>query len=127
MPLRCEACTEGIDRLLTVSTRHRLTGGGFDQSQQCVGPLLHSDAVSMMPRFMAQAEVASGLLDVIPMPGLGLQLTLGAAWLRRRSMSGAGRKFVELLQAHDAALAAGSEGAPAKGRRARKQTASREA
>jgi DNA-binding transcriptional LysR family regulator len=92
-----------------------------DSSSVLKAILLHSDVLSMMPRFMAQAEVVSGLLDVIPMPGLGLQPTLAAAWLRRRSMSGAGRKFAELLQAHDAALAAGGEGAQAKGRRARKQ------
>lgn len=49
------------------------------------------------------------------MPGLGLHLTLGAAWLRGRAMPGAGRKFVELLQAHDAALAADGAGG---GRRA---------
>jgi DNA-binding transcriptional LysR family regulator len=79
--------------------------------------LTHSDALSMMPRFMVEAEVRAGELVVLPDLGvdLGQRTRFGAAWLRHRSMSGAGHKFVELLRAHDAALAA--EPARRSGRR----------
>jgi len=72
--------------------------------------LMHSDAVSMMPRFMVEAEVQAGQLVVLRDLGvdLGQRPRFGAAWLRHRSMSGAGRKFIALLSEHDAALAAES-------------------
>jgi len=92
--------------------------------------LMHSDALSMMPRFMAQAEVQAGQLVVLPDldVDLGQRARFGAAWLRNRSMSGAGRKFIELLRAHDTALAAESAAAsastrPAPSRRGRRRSA----
>ena len=37
-----------------------------------------------------------------------LSVRFGAAWLRGRTLGGAGEKFVALLHAHDAALRAAS-------------------
>lgn len=73
--------------------------------------LIDSDAVSMMPRFMVQAEVKAGLLTVVEGIALGTKARFGAAWLKQRTVSGAGLKFMELLAEHDAALAAMKNGA----------------
>lgn len=76
-----------------------------DSSSVLKSILMHSDAVSMMPRFMVDAEVRSGHLVALPAIDLGIRTHFGAAWLRNRSMSGPGLKFIELLREHDAALA----------------------
>jgi len=76
-----------------------------DSSSVLKSILMHSDAVSMMPRFMVDAEVRSGHLVVLPAIDFGIRTHFGAAWLRNRSMSGPGLKFIELLREHDAALA----------------------
>jgi DNA-binding transcriptional LysR family regulator len=84
---------------------------------------MHSDAFSMMPRFMVQTEVKTGQLVVLPdlEVDLGQSARFGAAWLRHRSISGAGRTFIELLRAHDAALAADSSARSASTRPAASQ------
>lgn len=92
--------------------------------------LMHSDALSMMPRFMVEAEVQARQLVVLPDLGvdLGQRTRFGAAWLRNRSMSGSGHKFIELLRIHDAALAAESAAPsaatkPAPSQRVRRRSA----
>jgi DNA-binding transcriptional LysR family regulator len=72
-----------------------------------------SDALSFMPRCMVQPEVAAGLLQVLPGVDLGVVVRFGVGWLREHRLSAAGRRFVELLREHDAALAASQPGAPA--------------
>jgi DNA-binding transcriptional LysR family regulator len=59
----------------------------------------------MMPRFMVESELAAGRLAMLPSIDLGVRVCFGAAWLRRRSMSRPGARFVELLAEYDAALA----------------------
>ena len=78
-----------------------------DSSTVLKSILKESDAISNMPRFMCDAEVRAGALVTLPGIDLGLRARFGAAWLRQRSMSGAGQQFVALLKAHDAALAGG--------------------
>ena len=82
--------------------------------------LLASDAVSMMPRFMVEAELRSGQLRALPEIDLRLTVRFGIAWLKQRSLSAAGEKFVELLRGHDEALATLRDPGPA-GRRAPKR------
>lgn len=96
MPARLR---EGVQRagLLTIEC---------DSSSVLKRILVESDAVSNMPRFMFEAEVGSGELIALEKIEFGLRAQFGAAWLQRRSMAGAGLKFIELLQAHDAAVAA---------------------
>lgn len=76
-----------------------------DSSSVLKSMLVDSDAVSMMPRFMVQAEVASGVLAVAERITLGTKPRFGVAWLRQRTVSGAALKFMDLLAAHDAQLA----------------------
>lgn len=70
--------------------------------------LQESDALSFMPRFMAEDDLRSGRLATLAVPGLTQSVRFGAAWLRGRTLGGAGEKFVALLHAHDAALRAAS-------------------
>lgn len=65
-----------------------------------------SDAVSMMPWFMARAGVDAGTLAVLPGVDLGMTARFGAAWVRSRLLSPAARKFLQLLRDHDADLVA---------------------
>ena len=65
--------------------------------------LLTSDAVTFLPRFVVDADVRDGRLVVLGEVDLGLRVRFGAAWLRGRSLGGAGTEFLDLLQAHDAA------------------------
>ena len=74
--------------------------------------LRHSDAVSLMPRFMVAAEVGSGQLVCLPGIDLGLQVRFACAWLSARTLSPAAQRFMALLQAHDQALVAHSQATP---------------
>ena len=65
--------------------------------------LLTSDAVTFLPRFVVDTDVRDGRLVVLGEVDLGLRVRFGAAWLRGRSLGGAGKRFLDLLQAHDAA------------------------
>ena len=78
-----------------------------DSSSVLKAMLMDSDAVSMMPRFMVEAEVRAGLLTVIDGIALGTRPRFGVAWLKHRTVSGAGLKFIDLLAEHDASLASG--------------------
>jgi len=77
-----------------------------DSASVLTAILMESDAISMLPVFMADLAVRQGQLRTVPGLSLGIQSQYGAAWLRNRSMSGPALKFLELLQAHDATLAA---------------------
>jgi DNA-binding transcriptional LysR family regulator len=54
--------------------------------------LQESDALSFMPRFMAEGDLRSGRLATLPVPGLKQSVRFGAAWLRGRALGGAGRE-----------------------------------
>lgn len=91
--------------------RPGLLGVTCDSSGILRQVLLNSDALSFMPRFMAEAtgessgeeEGGQGLVT-LPVPGLTQSVRFGAAWLRGRTLGGIGEKFVALLREHDAAL-----------------------
>lgn len=107
MPLNA---VQPLVEALPVKNRAALIRAGMltiecDSSSILKSVLIESDALSMMPRFMVSAEIQSGDLSVLPGVDLGLNAQFGVAWLRQRSMSGPGLKFVELLMAHDAGLA----------------------
>lgn len=63
--------------------------------------LRYSDAVAVMPRFIVTHELAANQLVVVPGVDLGIRARFGAAWLRKRSLSGAASKFVDMLAAGD--------------------------
>lgn len=80
--------------------------------------LLASDAISNMPRFMLERELAAGLLVALPAPDIGLRVQFGAAWLVQRPLGGAAGKLVEWLVEHDVAMAASApQAARKRGRR----------
>jgi DNA-binding transcriptional LysR family regulator len=66
--------------------------------------LLHSDAISRMPRFMVDAELKSGQLVALPETAPRITVCFGAAWLTQRTLSSAASRFVALLAEHDKAL-----------------------
>ncbi len=66
--------------------------------------LRSSDAVSMMPWFMARDGVDSGTLAVLSGVDLGATARFGAGWVRTRPLSAAARTFLQLLRDYDAAL-----------------------
>jgi DNA-binding transcriptional LysR family regulator len=59
--------------------------------------LRESDALTFMPRFLVEADRQARGLEVIGLD-LGLRSHFGAAWLRGRSLGGAGAAFLDLLQ-----------------------------
>jgi DNA-binding transcriptional LysR family regulator len=65
--------------------------------------LLTSDAVTFLPRFVVDTDVQDGRLVILTEVDLGLRVRFGAAWLPGRTLGGAGTRFLDLLQAHDAA------------------------
>ncbi len=76
-----------------------------DSSPLLKSVLAQSDAVSVMSLFMVLPELQRGELAAVTGVELALQARFGVARLRGRSLSAAGRVFVELLQAHDEELA----------------------
>lgn len=91
--------------------RPGLLGVTCDSSGILRQVLQTSDALSFMPRFMAEGsgessgeEKGEQGLVTLPVPGLTQSVRFGAAWLRGRTLGGIGEKFVEMLRAHDAAL-----------------------
>jgi len=92
-----------------------------DSSELLKSILAESDAVSLMPRFMIDKELAAGQLTHRPDTDLGLSARFGAAWIGQRSLSGAALKFIELLRAHDEALTQRDQAVPGKRARAGQQ------
>jgi DNA-binding transcriptional LysR family regulator len=76
-----------------------------DSSDLLKRVLAESDALTFMPRFVVDDELGHERLAVIAGVDLGLRVRFGAAWLRGRSLGGAGSTFLELLRAHDEASA----------------------
>jgi DNA-binding transcriptional LysR family regulator len=68
--------------------------------------LLGSDAVAIMPAWMAATEIADGRLVALEQPDPGFDTGFAAVWLTQRDLSSAARKFVELLVLHDRAVSA---------------------
>lgn len=84
--------------------RPGLLGVTCDSSGILRQVLQESDALSFMPRFMAEDDLRAGRLVTLAVPGLSQSVRFGAAWMRGRALGGAGEKFVALLREHDAAL-----------------------
>jgi DNA-binding transcriptional LysR family regulator len=75
-----------------------------DSSSTLKAILQRSDAVAMMPPFMAGDEIRRGTLVLLPEVDLGLATGFGVAWLRGRTLSGPAQAFVDLLLEHDREL-----------------------
>ena len=76
-----------------------------DSSPTLKSILLHSDAVAVLPLFMAEEELRDGRLVALPQLNPGLHGRFGVAWLNGRRLSRPAQRYIELLQAHDALLA----------------------
>ena len=76
-----------------------------DSSPTLKSILLHSDAVAVLPLFMAEEELRDGRLVALPQLNPGLHGRFGVAWLKGRRLSRPAQRYIELLQAHDALLA----------------------
>jgi DNA-binding transcriptional LysR family regulator len=68
--------------------------------------LLNSDAVSMMNRFMIEAELGRGELVCVNQIDVGLRMRYGAGWFAGRTMSVAATEFLRILRLEDASAAA---------------------
>lgn len=67
--------------------------------------VMNSDAISMMNRFMIQAELVRGDLVCLPMPDMGIRMRYGVAWLAGRTISTAAETFIDILRQEDHAAA----------------------
>lgn len=65
--------------------------------------LVETDALTFMPRFLVDDELRDGRLAVIAGFELGVRVRFGAAWVRGRTLGGAGAMFVDLLRSHNQA------------------------
>lgn len=96
-----------IVEALPAETRAALQGRGpltieCDSSSILLDVLRESDALSMMPRFMVEPEIAAGRLAMLSRLDLGVRVRFGTAWLRQRPLGRAAARFIELLAEHDA-------------------------
>ena len=69
-----------------------------DNSDVLKRVLVETDAVTFMPRYLVESDLRDGRLAVVAELDIGLRVHLGAAWLRGRSLGGAGTAFLELLR-----------------------------
>ena len=69
-----------------------------DNAEVLKGMLPETDALTFLPRFVVEADLQAQRLAAIPID-LGLRHHFGAAWLRGRSLGGAGTAFLDLLRA----------------------------
>jgi DNA-binding transcriptional LysR family regulator len=76
-----------------------------DSSSVLKSVIANSDALTVMNAFMVLDELRGGKLVAIPGIDLGVGGRFGIVRLRRRSLSTASQRFIEMLHAHDAALA----------------------
>lgn len=72
-----------------------------DSSPVLKSIVANSDAITIMNAFMVLDELQSGLLKALPGVTLGPGGQFGVVRLRRRSLSTAAQRFIELLIAHD--------------------------
>jgi DNA-binding transcriptional LysR family regulator len=104
-----EGTSEKILSHLPVALRAAVLKRGLmnitcDSSSVLKSVIAHSDALTVMNAFMALDELRSGKLVALPGINMGVGGQFGVMRLRRRSLSTAAQRFMELLQAHDAAL-----------------------
>jgi DNA-binding transcriptional LysR family regulator len=76
-----------------------------DSSSVLKSVIANSDALTVMNAFMVLDELRSGKLVALPSINMGVGGQFGIVRLHRRSLSTAAQRFIELLHAHDAALA----------------------
>lgn len=75
-----------------------------DSSSVLKSVIFHSDALTVMNVFMVLDELRSGKLISIPGIDMGVGGQFGVVRLRRRSLSVAAQRFIDLLFEHDAEL-----------------------
>lgn len=75
-----------------------------DSSAMLRNILKQSDALTLMPLFIALADLHAGQLQLLPLPTLNVRGRFGVAWLRGRTLSAPAQQFIQRLQAHDQAL-----------------------
>lgn len=76
-----------------------------DSSSVLKSVIANSDALTIMNAFMVLDELRSGKLVSIPGINFGVGGRFGIVRLRRRSLSTASQRFIEMLHAHDVVLA----------------------
>lgn len=91
--------------LRAVAIKRGLAQITCDSSSVLKSVIANSDALTVMNAFMVLDELRSGKLIAIPGVNMGVGGRFGIVRLRRRSLSAASQRFIEMLQAHDAALA----------------------
>ena len=72
-----------------------------DNSEVLKRVLVETDALTFMPRYLVESDLQEGRLAVVGEFDIGLRVRIGAAWLRGRSLGGAGSAFLDLLRATD--------------------------
>jgi DNA-binding transcriptional LysR family regulator len=105
------AAQKHIQSLMPAAMRDGLPRLGLlavecDSSAILKSILLSSDAVSMMNRFMIEAELGRGELVCVNRIDVGLRMRYGAGWHAGRTMSVAATEFLRILRQEDAAAAA---------------------
>lgn len=76
-----------------------------DSSSVLKSVIANSDALTVMNGFMVLDELRSGKLIALPGINMGVGGRFGIVRLRRRSLSIASQRFIEMLHAHDVVLA----------------------
>lgn len=76
-----------------------------DSSSVLKSVIANSDALTVMNGFMVLDELRSGKLIALLGINIGVGGRFGIVRLRRRSLSIASQRFIEMLHAHDASLA----------------------
>lgn len=76
-----------------------------DSSSVLKSVIANSDVLTVMNAFMVLDELRSGILIALPGINLGVGGRFGIVRLRRRSLSSAAQRFIEMLLAHDVRLA----------------------
>jgi len=69
--------------------------------------LVETDALTLMPRFLVDDDLRDGRLAILAGVDLGLRVRFGAAWVKGRTLGGAGAAFVDLFRTHNQAASSG--------------------
>jgi len=69
--------------------------------------LVETDALTLMPRFLVDDDLRDGRLAIVAGVDLGLRVRFGAAWVKGRTLGGAGAAFVDLFRTHNRAASSG--------------------
>ena len=86
-----------------ISPRPRSLAIECDSSDVLKRLLVETDALTFMPRFLVDDELRDGRLAIVAGVDLGLRVRFGAAWVRGRTLGGAGAAFVDLFRTHNQA------------------------